>query len=134
MIGLILSSVAVATLYLAFSIVYKKFHLYAQASAVTRDYLSLEHALSKDVENAFYITDSLDNFLVMHAGNGSITYQFSDQGVIRASEQGIDRFKLQVEDFRFIQSNITLQLRVNDHSLIISLDKDYSAEQLMKYE
>lgn len=136
LIGMVISSIVIASSYFVYDLIYKQFIDYKEVRLNLVNFASLQ----TELENNFYHSKSIkmnDKELSFVFDNKTIYFEFLDSIIIRKDSQVLDTFRISVENFEFVEnqeglvSSIQFNSRLFDKNFDVYFNKKYCAEELI---
>lgn len=143
LVVMILSGILLATTYYGLQTVQQYYQSFNRRSERTLRYQTLHHLLQRDFRRAEYIVRQ-DKAIVCYLTNGTITYDFTDEAVVRTQGELHESFPGSAQDMQayfrsepMVLNNhpidkLRFTLTVQEEVLPFRIQKTYAADQLMK--
>jgi hypothetical protein len=140
MITLLIGSIVISMAYYVLFLFNRQFADYRYRVSEIRRFYLLETALQHDFEKADIIRDTLEGVgLIINYGDTLVQYSINGNLVMRESLGVVDSFpiKTKVGEVRYLNDTlplvlkVALQVEVNREPVLLTVNKTYSAEQIM---
>ena len=136
LIGMVISSIVIASSYFVYNLIYKKYLDYKEIRLNLVNFASF----NAELENNFYHSKSIkmnDKELSFVFDNKTIYFDFLDSIIIRTDSQVLDTFRISVENFEFVENTeglvsfVQFNSRLFDENFDLYFIKKYCAEELI---
>lgn len=136
LIGMVISSIVIASSYFVYNLIYIKYLDYKEIRLNLVNFASF----NAELEDNFYRSKSIkrnDKELSFEFDNKTIYFEFLDSIIIRKESQVLDTFRISVENFEFVENTeglvsfVQFNSRLFDENCDLYFIKKYCAEELI---